>query len=327
VLPLGFDPPVHRCYRDMVDHFFSVAGAETRRPLITQMATELIDGWVDEGEVEFMEAYATPLPARVIATMMGLPLEELPQLKQWSAAWVSPYSGQLTPAEEREAAAQMVEFQHYLHGHIQDRRANPTDDVISHLANTPVKLPDGERPLTDGEVINMIDHLFIGGNETTTFALTSGMWLLMQQPEVEERLRADPSKIRNFVDEVLRVESPTQGMDRHTAIETEIAGVTIPKGAHIHMRYAAANRDPAQYGCPADIDLDRPNGYRHLAFSIGESYCPGAGLSRLEQNISWHLLLDRIENIRLAESGNELTHFTNLTLRSFQELRIVFDKR
>lgn len=229
VLPLGFDPPVHRCYRDMVDHFFSVAGAETRRPLITQMATELIDGWVDEGEVEFMEAYATPLPARVIATMMGLPLEELPQLKQWSAAWVSPYSGQLTPAEEREAAAQMVEFQHYLHGHIQDRRANPTDDVISHLANTPVKLPDGERPLTDGEVINMIDHLFIGGNETTTFALTSGMWLLIQQPEVEERLRADPSRIRNFVDEVLRLESPTQGMDRHTAIETEIAGVTIPK--------------------------------------------------------------------------------------------------
>ena len=173
----------------------------------------------------------------------------------------------------------------------------------------------------------MIDHLFIGGNETTTFALTSGMWLLMQQPEVEERLREDPSRIRTFVDEVLRLESPTQGMDRHTAIETEIAGVTIPKGAHIHMRYAAANRDPAQYGCPADIDLDRPNGYRHLAFSIGESHCPGAALSRLEQNISWHLLLDRIENIRLAESGNELTHFTNLTLRSFQELRITFDKR
>lgn len=326
VLPLGFDPPKHRCYRDLVDHFFSVGGAEAQRPLIERLTNELIDDWIDAGEVDFMTQFATPLPARVIATMMGLPLDELPQLKQWSAAWVSPYSGQLTPEEERKAAAQMVDFQHYLHDHIEDRRANPSDDVISYLAHTPVKLPDGERPLTDGEIINMVDHLFIGGNETTTFALTSGMWLLVRRPEVEAELRADPHKVRRFVDEVLRLESPTQGMDRHTIEDTEIGGVAVPKGAHIHMRYAAANRDPRQYGCPADIDLERPNGYRHLAFSLGESHCPGAGLSRLEQAIAWGALLGRLENIAFAE-GNEFTHFTNLTLRSFRELRITFDKR
>ena len=195
---------------------------------------------------------------------------------------MAPYSLQLTAEEEREVVRLQVEFQGYIAEHIADRRKNPGDDVVSHLVHTPVQLTTGPRSLTDGEIINIVDHLYIGGNETTTFALTSGMWLGVQHPEILDRIHADPTIARRWVDEVLRLESPTQGMDRHTAEDTELGGVQIPKGSHIHIRYAAANRDPAQFGCPAEIDLERKNGHRHFAFSIGESHCPGAGLTRLE---------------------------------------------
>ena len=181
--------------------------------------------------------------------------------------------------------------------------------------------------LTDAEIINMIDHLYIGGNETTTFALTSGLWMLIENPDLQTYLADNPQKITTFVEEVLRLESPTQGMDRHTIEEVELSGISIPKGAHIHMRYAAANRDENQFACPADIDLDRKNASKHLAFSIGETHCPGAGLTRLEQNIATNLLLARMENFKFAEGKNSFQHHMNFTLRSFKDLHVTFDKR
>lgn len=331
LLPLAVDPPLHRRFRDLVDHFFSVGGAETRRELITEVVNELIDGFFAAApdadgrfHAEYVSAFAKPLPVRVITRLIGFPAEDIPRLTAWSAAWVAPFSGQLDAEQERVAAEQMVEFQHYIHAKIAEKRDAPGDDVLSYLVHNEVKLPDGPRPLTDGEIINMIDHLYIGGNETTTFALTSGMWLLIQRPDLQARLRAQPNKVRAFVDEVLRLESPTQGMDRHTAVDTEIAGCPIPKGSHIHIRYAAANRDERQFEHPEEILLDRANGHRHLAFSIGESHCPGAGLSRLEQTIATEALLGRLDGLAFDEGMNDFTHHTNLTLRAFKALHISF---
>ena len=151
--------------------------------------------------------------------------------------------------------------------------------------------------------------------------------LTMSENEILEQIHADPSIARRWVDEVLRLESPTQGMDRHTAEDTELGGVEIPQGSHIHIRYAAANRDPEQFGCPADIDLDRKNGHRHFAFSIGESHCPGAGLTRLEQTIAWQELTRRLTNFGFAEGKNTFHHSVNFTLRAFEDLHITFDRR
>lgn len=326
-LPLAVNPPEHRRYRDIVDHFFSVAGAETRRDLITRTVNDLLDDFVDAGEVEYMEAFAIPLPVRVITTMMGFPLSDIPKLKTWSEAWVAPFSGQLDTAQEREVARLSVEFQHYIYDQIAEKRARPTDDVMSYVANSAVQLPEETRSLTDGEIINIIDHLYIGGNETTTFALTSGMWLLVQNREMQQLLRYSPARARAWVDEVLRLESPTQGMDRHAAADTQIGGVEIPQGSHIHIRYAAANRDATQFECPAEVDINRQNGHRHLAFSIGETHCPGAGLSRLEQTIATQTLVERLENFAFAEGKNTFQHDVNFTLRAFQSLHITFDAR
>tara|TARA_B100000902_G_scaffold395534_1_gene454320 strand:- start:1309 stop:2601 length:1293 start_codon:yes stop_codon:yes gene_type:complete len=327
---LGSNPPNHRRYRDMVDHFFSVKGAQKQTDLIAEIANHLIDNWIDDGEVEYVTQFAELLPSMVITVMMGFPLEDLERLKVWSEAWVAPFSLQLDVEQEREVSRLMVEFQHYIYSHIQDRRENPkedlTDDVVSYLVHTPVNLHSGKRMLTDTEIINMIDHLYIGGNETTTFALTSGLWLLIENPELQKTLVENPKLIRTFVEEVLRLESPTQGMDRHAAEDTEIAGIPIPKGSHIHMRYAAANRDKKQFECPANLELERENASKHLAFSIGETHCPGAGLTRLEQNIATEIILKRLKNFRFSEGKNSFQHHMNFTLRSFTDLHVTFDK-
>ncbi|KIE52403.1 MAG: hypothetical protein MB53_00620 [marine actinobacterium MedAcidi-G2A] len=327
---LGSNPPNHRRYRDMVDHFFSVKGAKKQTGLITEIANELIDNWIDDGEVEYVSQFAELLPSMVITKMMGFPLEDLQRLKIWSEAWVAPFSLQLDAEQEKEVAHLMVEFQHYIHDHIKERRKNPREDpredVVSYLVSTPVQLHSGTRMLTDTEIINMVDHLYIGGNETTTFALTSGLWLLIENPDLQAALASKPEQIRTFVEEVLRLESPTQGMDRHALEDTEIAGVSIPKGSHIHMRYAAANRDKSQFECPANLELERDNASKHLAFSIGETHCPGAGLTRLEQNIAMELLLKRLKKIEFAKEKNSFEHHMNFTLRSFTELYFTFEK-
>ena len=327
---LGSNPPNHRRYRDMVDHFFSVKGAKKQTGLITEIANELIDNWIDDGEVEYVSQFAELLPSMVITKMMGFPLEDLQRLKIWSEAWVAPFSLQLDAEQEKEVAHLMVEFQHYIHDHIKERRENPREDpredVVSYLVSTPVQLHSGTRMLTDTEIINMVDHLYIGGNETTTFALTSGLWLLIENPDLQATLASKPEQIRTFVEEVLRLESPTQGMDRHAVEDTEIAGVSIPKGSHIHMRYAAANRDKSQFECPANLELERDNASKHLAFSIGETHCPGAGLTRLEQNIAMELLLKRLKKIEFAKEKNSFEHHMNVTLRSFTELYFTFEK-
>lgn len=319
---LGSNPPEHRRYRDIVDPFFTVAGAEKRRPLIEGIVDDLIGAMERRGECEFVRDVAVPLPVRVITAMMGFEAEDIPQLKIYSEAWVLPFRGNLTEEEEIYAGETGVAFQHHIHRTMQAKRERPDDSVISYLVNE--ARFDG-RPLTDAEVINMTDHLYIGGNETTTFALTSGLWLLLSHPEAYAAVKADPTKIRNFVEESLRCESPTMGMVRNAAVDTEIAGVTIPKGSNLHLRYAAANRDPAVFACPAQFDIDRPNTHRHMAFSVGETHCTGAGLSRVEQNIAFKALLERLPGLRFTPGRNDFTHHPNVTLRAMKELWVSWD--
>jgi cytochrome P450 len=322
-MPLAIDPPDHRRYRELVDPFFSVAGAETQRPLITGIVNDLIDVMAKRKRCEFVADFALPLPVLVITIMMGFDVADIPQLKEWSEAWVLPFRGGLSDDEEMYVARKIVEFQHHIKDTIEAKKASPDGSVISFLANE--ARFRGERPLTDTEIISMVDHLYIGGNETTTFALTSGLWLMLSNPDAHAALLADRLRVKNFVDENLRMESPTQGLPRIAGADTEIAGVKIPKNSVVHLRYAAANRDPQTFACPADLDVDRSNANRHVAFSVGETHCPGAGLSRLEQSIAFSVLLDRLPNLRFSPDLNDFTHHPNFTLRAMKELWIDWD--
>jgi cytochrome P450 len=319
--PLGVNPPEHRHYRALVDRFFDSVGAQQYRQLIQRVIDELLDDMVrggGSGQADFMTAFALPLPVRMITSILGFPDADIDRLKAWSAAWVLPFSGALSDEQEVWVAEQVVEFQTYIQEWIDAKRADPGDDVLSSLTHATYA---EERPLTDPEIISIIDHLYIGGNETTTFALTSALWILLREPGLYEQLVADRSLIEPFVEEALRLESPTQGLYRRVARDTELAGVALPAGSTVHIRYAAANRDAAMFPNPDSVDLQRSNTRRHMAFSLGEHHCPGEGLSRLEQRMALASVLDRLPGLRLA-AGNDFAHEPGFVLRSLTRLDI-----
>ena len=324
ITPLSVNPPEHRQYRDLVDHHFDASGSLRWLSFIESTVHELIDefagpGISASGKTEFVQAFAIPLPVRAITRILGFPASDIPQLKEWSTAWVLPFSGPLTAEQDNWVATKVVEFQHYINHAIEEKRINPSDDVISDLTTA---MYNDERLLTNHEIITIVDHLYIGGNETTTFAITSALWILLRQPGLYDTVYNDRSLVEQFLEESMRLESPTQGLYRSVAADTEIAGVTIPAGSTVHIRYAAANRDDSIFPNADQVDLTRSNTKRHMAFSLGEHHCPGSGLSRLEQKTALNVVLDRLPHLRLAPDTNDFTHMPGFVLRALNELHL-----
>ena len=152
------------------------------------------------------------------------------------------------------------------------------------------------------------------------------MWLLFRNPDVYQQLQQDRSKIKGFVEDTLRIESPTQGLYRFVTQDCEIGGVPVPKGAVLSIRYGAGNQDPARFPNPQKPELDRKNAGRHLAFGIGEHVCPGATLSRLEQTWAWEILLERLRNMRPAPGKNDYSHRGGMWVRALEEIHMQFDR-
>ena len=140
-----------------------------------------------------------------------------------------------------------------------------------------------------------------------------------------EKILNNRNLVQPFIEEVLRLESPTQGLYRETTQDEEFHGVSVPKGSVIHIRYAAANRDERMFDNPDDVDLERKNLKRHMAFSLGEHHCPGSGLSRTEQHIALNVVLDRLPNLALCAERNDYKHMPGLVLRSLNKLHVTFD--
>jgi cytochrome P450 len=315
---LQSDPPIHRDYRSLVATAFTAGRVRALAPFVASLAGELADEMAKTPECDFMTRFAAWLPIRVITRLLGLPIEDAPRIKSWSDAWVEPLSGVISLARELEVAKLGVELQQYLADWMAKKRSDPGEDVLSTLADA--RFADGS-PLPMAEKMGLAEHLIVGGHETVTSALASGLWLLIEHPEVERALRADRTLMRNFVEEVLRLESPSQGFFRYAERDGEVAFVAIPRGAMVHVRFAAANRDPEQFPEPDVLDLRRKNAGSHMAFSQGEHHCVGAPLARLELAIAFDVLLDRFERFELVP-GTQLRHLPGIALRTLATLPI-----
>ena len=319
---LGMDPPDHGKYRKLIDrHLMDRHVLRRTQPFVEQTIRKLIDNFVDYGQIEFVQQFAIPLPVTIITAMIGFPLEDIPQLKVWSTTWTLPFARGLSLEQEMEVARQGVDFQDYIKSIADERRRNPQDDVITHLVQARY---DEKRPLTDHEIASIVDNMYIGGNETTAFNLTSGMWLMLRDPNIHRALLNDSSRIPNFANEVLRLESPTQGLYRTAVVDTEIRGIRIPKGSTIHIRFGAANRDSDVFPCPEKLDLNRENCSRHLAFSRGEHGCPGSSLARMELVLAYEQLIKRLPDLHLTADKNDFTHHPGFILRGLKELHLSF---
>jgi cytochrome P450 len=320
----ALDEPKHMQERRLFDFAFRPKAVEEIAPYVEETAYRLIDDFIGDGRCEWVEQFAIPLPLFVIGRQIGVPDEDLPQIKSWTDAWIKRMGLMQTEAEMRWSVEMEIEAQHYFHKRFEALRVEPDDTLLSILVNR--EIPEWGRPLNDNELMaEIMADLFVGGSETTTNALAAAVVMLIEHPNVWKKLKSDPDRyIPTFVEEVLRLESPVQGLLREAAVDVELHGVTIPAGAVINLRYAAANRDERQFECPVEIDLERDKPQRHLAFGVGLHHCLGAPLARREMLYGFRALVDRIDELWLIEGANTFEYHQNFFLRALKELHIGF---
>lgn len=319
------DPPLQRRYRKFVDSAFGPANLKKLEPYITQISNELIDSIADRGRCEFLNEFGVPLPLNIIASQIGVSLEDLPKLRTWTEAFIGNLSQQLSPEGIKKAARDILEFQHYFVERMEERRAEPSDDILSMIVNARID----DEPLNNAEGLSMLSQILVAGNETTAASLTEGIWLLINHPDQYELIRQDPSPqmISNFVEEVLRISSPSSNMFRRTTRDVNLHGVTIPENSVCFARFASANQDEAQFEDAARFDITRPNLKDHVAFGKGIHHCLGAALARREMNGGFAVIFERLENFRLAPGASDPVFAPNALLHGLISLDIAFDVR
>jgi cytochrome P450 len=320
------DDPHHKELRRVFDNAFRAGKIRELEDVVRDTAFELVDSFADKGACDFVRAFAVPFPLLIIGVQMGADKADIWKIKGWTEAWISRLGMMQSEEDERRSVEAEIEGQHFFKGIIDELRRKPNGTVLSDIVNA--TLADG-RYLTDNEIFaHMMADTFVGGSETTTNALAAGVQLLCENPEQYALLRSDPERyMRPFAEEVLRLESPVQGLFRVTTKDVELHGVAIPAGKVLNVRFGGANRDPRHFPCPERLDLERANAGSHLAFGSGVHHCLGAPLARRELYWGFTALLARVDNIRLAPGRNDLKHQPNFMLRALRELHIEYDRR
>ncbi|MER5935037.1 cytochrome P450 [Streptomyces sp. NPDC002054] len=285
---LDLEDPAHARVRKLVSKAFTPRTVERLAPTVRRMAQDLVAAFVAEGGGDLLTAVAEPLPVAVIAELLGVPESDRGLLRPWSADICGMF--ELQPNEETaaRAVAASVEFSSYLHGLIGERRAKPGEDLISAL----IAAHDEEGRLSEQEMISTCVLLLNAGHEATLNTTVNGWWALFRNPEQLRALRERPAeKLSTAVDELMRYDTPLQMFERWVLDEVRIGDTVLPRGAEVALLFGSANRDPARFEHPDELDLARQDN-PHLSFGAGIHYCLGAPLARLELMASFGAFLD-----------------------------------
>jgi cytochrome P450 len=287
------DPPLHDRIRGLVTKAFTPRRIGALEPAIVEIVDSLLAPFPAAGEVDIIEAFAWPLPLRVLGRLMGLPESDLAQLHRWGSDWLLvQQDGPL--ARRIEHAQGTVALQRYFLDAVRAREASPSDDLIGALVAARTQI---DPPLSDVEIAGLPLDLMVAGHVTVTRAIGSTLDLIFRHPQVGEHL-LDPKLRPAAIEEVLRLESPAQGLFRLTTREVELGGATIPAGARVMAHFASANRDECVFASPDLYEPRREGQSRHLAFGKGIHFCIGAPLARLELGVALPALLERLPELR-----------------------------
>jgi cytochrome P450 family 150 subfamily A5 len=318
-----FDPPKHTDHRALLMRLITPKRLRGNEEFMWRLADRQLDLFLSRGNCEFITEFASPFAMLVIADLLGVPEEDHPRFEQ---ALLN--TGGLGSLGEDTLSHSPLEYLYQqFTTYVEDRRLRPRDDVLTGLATA--LFPDGSTP----EVIDAVrvaSNLFAAGQETTVRLLSSAVQLLAEEPELQELLRRERDRIPNFVEEMLRMESPVKGDFRLSRVPTTLGGQALPAGTTVMLLNAAANRDPRRFDHPATFDAERPNARQHLSFGRGIHTCPGAPLARTEARVSLERLLDRTTEIRISEGHHgpagqrRYSYVPTFILRGLTELYIEF---
>lgn len=321
------DPPDHEKARSLLGRLLTPRRLQENKDYIWQLADRQLDEFIANGQCEFLSEYAKPFATLAIADLLGVPDEDRPEIRRKLGAGERPGSRVGALDHEPVASNPLQYLDDLFSAYIADRRESPREDVLTGLATA--AYPDGSTPPLL-EVVRPATFLFAAGQETVTKLLSSAVQVLGDQPELQARLRDDRSLIGSFIEEALRVQSPTKVDFRLARKTTTLGGVHIPAGTVIMLCLGAANRDPRKFENPNEFQLDRKNVREHIAFGRGIHTCAGAPLARVEGQITVNRLLDRTRDIRVSEakhgpvSSRQYSYEPTFLLRGLTELHIEF---
>ena len=291
---IGMDPPDHRRYRSLVSAGFTPRQIAAQEPHHREIVKAILDGVIDRGSCDFVVDIAAELPLRVIAELLGIPQSACHDIFDWSNRMIGNQDEEYVVGIE-EAAKAAQEMFVLANGLAEDRLANPREDLMSAILHGEV---DGSR-LDKVEFDSFFLLLAVAGNETTRNLISHGMLLLLEHPEALARLREDPSLVAGAIEEMLRFKSPVYYMRRTALEDTELEGQRIRQGDKLLLYYPSANRDEDVFDRPDVFDIERANNH-HLAFGIGEHFCIGTHLARLETRVMFEGILERMHELELA---------------------------
>ena len=298
---IGSDPPGHTRLRGIINRAFTPRAVDALRPRIEEITASLLDEIDEAVSFEAIEALAQPLPSIVIAEMLGIPPEDRMQFRQWSNTIAGTTDLVQTPERIEAVQATTRALVEYFGAFVAQREREPREDLISTL----LRAEDEGGRLSRNELLAFCILLLVAGNETTTNLIGGGLYSLLTNPDAMQALRERPGAMPNAVEEMLRYDSPVQGLVRFARKDVEVGGTRIAAGDIVICMLGAANRDPEQFPDPERFDIDRTD-IRHLSFGYGIHYCVGAPLARAEAEIALRAVLARWEDIELggqAEMG------------------------
>lgn len=323
---LTLDEPEHTQYRSLVSKLFTASQVRKSEEDVRRVITKNIEAMKGKTAADFMEIFAFPVPIEIISDRLGIPQEDREFFYEAANAAAGALKMAPAPPEELLRRLQLgLDLQKLLIRLIEARRAQPKEDMITILSNS--KLEEEDRQLTHGEILSVLNQFLVAGHETTTSTFGWGMMALCDKPAIQDEIRGDEKRIKTFVEEVLRIEAPVQGLPRLVTRDTELGGYALKKGDMMMLRYGAANRDERQFENPDEVDVNREKAGMQMAFGSGVHFCIGAPLARQELNIGFRQLMEHFKNFRMDESKGRPVADPSFILRGLPSLPVTFESR
>lgn len=325
------DPPYHTRIRKLMESAFTAHRVKALEPRIEGIVRDIVGSVAEKAECDGIRDIAAPITIQFICEQMGLGDVDEQKIVDWSYAVVAQQSRMQRHDEMVANAMLIAELQRFLIGHIEDRRENPKEDMITDLVNATLgQSEDGDDALNFSEIVSLTRALLIAGNETTATAIGHLLVLLATRHDIAEELyanRDDDRWLNRFVEELLRWEPPSRGLTRMTTREVELGGTVLPEGAHLLLLWASGNDTDSVFPQPREFDMSRANVGRHLSFGSGAHRCIGAALARMEIKLAAREIVRQLTDIELLVPVDEIRFVPTIATHPIAELPMKFRRR